>query len=255
MYVNAISVTRAGGGGATCYHVYYHGNGAESGYVSDTTSYANSASATILDYNDSRYPLTKAGYTFQGWATSADGAVAKTAGQTVTISSADVHYYAVWAVAAPTYDITNGNPSHGTIAITDGSSAITSAEENATVHISATPADGYSFTSWSVTKDAGGSVDVATSSSTNPTTFTMPAEAVTVTATFSPNTYTVTYNLNGASWASSAGVASYTVGTGATLPVAGDMTNIGYTFGGWYANSGLTGSAVTEITTSEYGNK
>lgn len=253
-FVSARIETTSGGGG-TCYHVYYHGNGAESGFVSDTTSYANSASATILDYNDSRYPLTKAGYIFQGWATSADGAVAKTAGQTVTISSADVHYYAVWAVAAPTYDITNGNPSHGTIAITDGSSAITSAEENATVHISATPADGYSFTSWSVTKDAGGSVDVATSSSTNPTTFTMPAEAVTVTATFSPNTYTVTYNLNGASWASSAGVASYTVGTGATLPVAGDMTNIGYTFGGWYANSGLTGSAVTEITTSDYGNK
>lgn len=250
------SLTSTGGGGGTCYHVYYHGNGAESGYVSDTTSYANSASATILDYNDSRYPLTKAGYTFQGWATSADGAVAKTAGQTVTISSADVHYYAVWAVAAPTYDITNGNPSHGTIAITDGSSAITSAEENATVHISATPADGYSFTSWSVTKDAGGSVDVATSSSTNPTTFTMPAEAVTVTATFSPNTYTVTYNLNGASWASSAGVASYTVGTGATLPVAGDMTNIGYTFGGWYANSDLsTGGVKTSISTSDFGNK
>lgn len=253
-FVSARIETTSGGGG-TCYHVYYHGNGAESGFVSDTTSYANSASATILDYNDSRYPLTKAGYIFQGWATSADGAVAKTAGQTVTISSADVHYYAVWAVAAPTYDITNGNPSHGTIAITDGSSAITSAEENATVHISATPADGYSFTSWSVTKDAGGSVGVATSSSTNPTTFTMPAEAVTVTATFSPNTYTVTYNLNGASWASSAGVASYTVGTGATLPVAGDMTNIGYTFGGWYDNSGLTGSAVTEITTSDYGDK
>lgn len=254
MRLHGITIQRSGGSG-TCYHVYYHGNGAESGFVSDTTSYANSATATVLDYNDSRYPLTKAGYTFQGWATSADGAVAKTAGQTVTISSADVHYYAVWAVAAPTYDITNGNPSHGTIAITDGSSAITSAEENATVHISATPADGYSFGSWSVTKDAGGSVDVATSSSTNPTTFTMPAEAVTVTATFSPNTYTVTYNLNGASWASSAGVASYTVGTGATLPVAGDMTNIGYTFGGWYANSGLTGSAVTEITTSDYGNK
>ena len=254
-YVESVVITQEGGSG-TCYHVYYHGNGAESGFVSDTTSYANSATATILDYDDSRYPLTKAGYTFQGWATSADGAVAKTAGQTVTISSADVHYYAVWAVAAPTYDITNGNPSHGTIAITDGSSAITSAEENATVHISATPADGYSFTSWSVTKDAGGSVDVATSSSTNPTTFTMPAEAVTVTATFSPNTYTITYNLNGASWAGGySAPANYTVGTGATLPVAGDMTNIGYTFGGWYDNSGLTGSAVTEITTSDYGDK
>ena len=155
------------------------------------------------------------------------------------------------------YDITNGDPSHGTIAITDGSSAITSAEENATVHISATPADGYSFDSWNVTKDASGDpVSVATSSSTNPTTFTMPAEAVTVDATFTPNTYTITYNLNGASWAGGySAPSSYTVGTGATLPVVSNMTNVGYTFGGWYANSGLTGAAVTSVSTSDYGNK
>ena len=153
------------------------------------------------------------------------------------------------------YAITNGEPSHGTIAITDGSSAITTAEEDATVHIEATPADGYSFGEWTVTKDAGGSIDVATSSSTNPTTFSMPGEDVTVTASFTPNTYTITYNLNGASWASSAGVASYTVGTGATLPISSNMTNTGYTFGGWYDNSGLTGSSVTAISTSDYGNK
>lgn len=66
--------------------------------------------------------------------------------------------------------------------------------------------------------------------------------------------YNITYHLNGASWVS-AGAATYTSGVGYTLPVAGDMSNPGYTFGGWYDNSGLTGSAVTEITTSDYGNK
>ncbi len=89
-----------GGGSGTCYHVYYHGNGAESGFVSDTTSYADDAKATVLGYNDSRYPLTKDGYDFQGWATSADGAVAYTAGEKITIDGADVHLYAKWATAS-----------------------------------------------------------------------------------------------------------------------------------------------------------
>lgn len=105
--------------------------------------------------------------------------------------------------------------------------------------------NGYTFAGWS-----DGSTDYEAGDK-----FDMPAEDVTLTAQWTPNTYDITYNLNGASWASSAGVAEYTVGTGATLPLAGAMTNTGYTFGGWYDNSGLTGSAVTEITTSDYGNK
>ncbi len=75
-------------------------------------------------------------------------------------------------------------------------------------------------------------------------------------AKWTANNYTITYHLNGASWASSAGVAEYTCGTGATLPVAGDMTNTGYTFGGWFADDDLkTGGVKTEVGTSEYGNK
>ena len=151
------------------------------------------------------------------------------------------------------YDIAT-SATNGSIAVTvDGESA-SSAEEDATVTITATPDNGYSFSSWTVTDKDEGSVDV-TSATTNPTTFTMPAKDVTVSATFSPNTYTITYHLNGASWASSAGVASYTVGTGATLPLVGAMTNVGYTFDGWKDNSSLTGSSVTSIGTSEYGNK
>lgn len=96
-YIDSLKVYSSTTGGSTCYHVYYHGNGAESGYVNDTVSYTAGSKATVLNYNYGRYPLTKDGYDFQGWATSADGAVAYTAGEKIDITSADVDLYAVWA--------------------------------------------------------------------------------------------------------------------------------------------------------------
>jgi len=67
--------------------------------------------------------------------------------------------------------------------------------------------------------------------------------------------YNITYHLNGASWVNE-GEATYTSGVGYTLPVAGDMSNPGYSFGGWYANSDLsTGGVVTAIGISETGDK
>ena len=96
-YIDSLKVYSSTTGGSTCYHVYYHGNGAESGYVNDTVSYTAGSKATVLNYNYGRYPLAKAGNDFQGWATSAGGAVAYTAGQKIDITSADVHLYAKWA--------------------------------------------------------------------------------------------------------------------------------------------------------------
>ena len=96
-YMDSLKVYSSTSGGSTCYHVYYHGNGAESGYVNDTVSYTAGSKATVLNYNYGRYPLAKAGNDFQGWATSAGGAVAYTAGQKIDITSADVHLYAKWA--------------------------------------------------------------------------------------------------------------------------------------------------------------
>ena len=99
-YIDSLKVYSSTSGGGTCYHVYYHGNGAESGFVSDTTSYADGAKATVLSYNDSHYPLTKDGYDFQGWATSAGGSAVYSDGQKITIDGADVDLYAKWATAS-----------------------------------------------------------------------------------------------------------------------------------------------------------
>ena len=68
---------------------------------------------------------------------------------------------------------------------------------------------------------------------------------------FTP-TYTVTLNTNGGT-INAGNVTSYNYGTGATLPT--DVTKSGYTFGGWYDNEELTGSAVTAIADNVTGNK
>ncbi|MDR0927749.1 MAG: InlB B-repeat-containing protein, partial [Ignavibacteria bacterium] len=65
------------------------------------------------------------------------------------------------------------------------------------------------------------------------------------------NAYTITYNLNGGS-----GTMTPTTYSSATLPVTLPIpTRAGYTFGGWYANSGLTGTAITTLPVGSTGNK
>ena len=93
----------------------------------------------------------------------------------------------------------------------------------------------YSFTGWSPA-------------------ITTVSAAATYTATFSstPRTYTVTLNTNGGT-INADDVTEYTYGTGATLPT--NVTKDGHEFGGWFDNDGLTGDAVTTISTTATGNK
>lgn len=86
--------------------------------------------------------------------------------------------------ASPTaYDITVNQPTGGTIGVKVGDAEVTTdnttATSGQTITLSNTPADNYAFTSYSVTKTVGGDAITVTNGS-----FTMPAEAVTVTAVF-----------------------------------------------------------------------
>lgn len=78
-------------------------------------------------------------------------------------------------------------------------------------------------------------------------------ENVTYTAQFSDslNTYNITYKLNDGTNASG-NPSSYTYGT--AVPLAAP-TRTGYTFGGWFTNSGFSGDAVTEIPADATGDK
>ena len=117
--------------------------------------------------------------------------------------------------AVTTYGITK-SATNGTISTKVGGSEVTTAAKDATVTIEATPSTGYSFSSWSVTKTSGGEAVSVTNASANPTTFTMPAEAVTVAATFTINTHaldltstngTCAVTVNGEDWDGSSAIA------------------------------------------------
>ena len=60
---------------------------------------------------------------------------------------------------------------------------------------------------------------------------------------------------NGGKIADGKDVTDYTCGTGAALPGAGDITRGGYTFAGWYEDSVFSGAPVTEISSTDTGDK
>lgn len=82
------------------YSITYNGNGAASGTAPvDSTAYTAYSTAIVLNSGN----LANTGYTFEGWSTTSTGAVAYTAGSTLTVGG-NVTLYAVWT-ANPTYKV------------------------------------------------------------------------------------------------------------------------------------------------------
>lgn len=113
-----------------------------------------------------------------------------------------------------------------------------------TVTLTALPNDGYEFSSWS----DGGNNSTLSSTSTNPTSFTMGTANVTVTATFvesgGATTYSVTYNENGAT-SGSVPTDGNSYEANDLVTVLGNTENLaktGNAFSGWCMNAGGTGT-------------
>ncbi len=149
---------------------------------------------------------TRTGYSFDGWATSLLGSIyghIMVDENTVVTITADQTLYAIWSINK--YTITfNSN----------GGSAVDSITQNYGTAITA-PANptriGYTFDGWDPSLPA-----------------TMPAENLTLTARWSINTYTITFNSNGGS-----AVSSITQNYGTAITAPANPTRTGYTFGGW----------------------
>lgn len=100
-----------------------------------------------------------------------------------------------------------------------------SVQYNSWVRIDALTFDGYTFGDFVVTTASGNTIEVTNNGSYNG--FMMPAEDVTVTATFSVNNYTITY-MDGNSI-----LAQDTFAFGANITPIANPTREGYTFTGW----------------------
>ena len=79
----------------------------------------------------------------------------------------------------------------------------------------------------------------------------MPSKSVTLYAKYKVNAYSVAFELNGGAMTDTA-PESYVYGTTLNLPVP---TYTGFTFGGWFDNATLQGSAVESISATDLGNK
>ena len=125
--------------------------------------------------------------------------------------------------------------------------------ENTQISLTAVPEEGYIFKAWNVynANDADQTVTVTNNQ------FNMPAYDVMVSATFVPDTFTVTFVLNGAQF-----VAGYTPISrywykqqDANLPTAADMEYEGHSFDGWYENANFDGNSWTSVPDTAKSNK
>lgn len=212
---------------AFTYAISFNANGG-SGTMATLTGTASSVPLTSNSLN-------REGFTFSGWRDVANNSY--TNGQTVLIASAvTLALYAQWNPIPYTITYLPNNASSGSVP-TDSKQYTLS--ETATVL--GNPNDlqrpGYSFGGWALNSDGTGTIY---SSGVN---YTVPSSNISFHAKWNANTYTITYNRNGATGSPERAADSYTSGNSpTTLSGKGAMINAGYEFAGWALTP--TGSSV-----------
>ena len=151
--------------------------------------------------------------------------------RTITFTTNHFSYYAVFVSGKPTSAVT-----------VDGGSGSGIYLAGDTVTVKADSKSGYTFAGWEV---VSGGVTLADATAAE-TTFTMPAEAVELRASYTKitsgggggtvSTYTLTFDTNGGSK-----IASVSKAGGTTIDLTGYVpTRTGYDFDGWYSDAKLT---------------
>ncbi len=182
-------------------------------------------------------------FTFLGWNTDPS---ATTALDSLTVTG-NTEFYAIFEASTRTYTVTwldqDGTALstseieyNQTPAYQGGFTAPTKPEDNGYT---------YSFAGWATSANQESGTELAD----------LPAVTgeITYYAAYAPTAkeFNISYETNGGT-INAGQVDTYTYGIGATLPT--NVTKTGYTFGGWYDNSGLSGDAITTITDTQYGN-
>ena len=198
------------------YTITYNGNGSTGGTVPAVTT---GNGAVTLRTNSGT--LVKAGYTFAGWNTLANGTgTSYSAGAAYTLGG-DVTLYAEWTLNTYTITYAPNSATGGTSpADTTGNGTVTLASNSGTL-----TRVGYTFTGWNSAANGTGT-HYATGASYSLT------GNVTLYAEWTPNIYTITYDANTATGGTAPAV---TTGNGAVTLRAntGTLVRAGYTFQGW----------------------
>lgn len=170
---------------------------------------------------------TKKGYEFLGW-TGSNGDVPQTTVTIGRLSEGDRNYIANWQIKRYVLTI---NPNGGTY---DGSADTVTSDiiYNNSITISVPTRTGYIFNGWTLSNN---------DSTLNGTTFTMGEGDTTLTANWTPITYTVTYNCNGGAGSMSSSSHTYDVSKTLTsskcYKVTAGTSGAVYKIAGWSTSS------------------
>ena len=216
------------------YTVTYNGNGFTDGSVpTDATHYANDGSGTFMVLGNMNN-MARTGYIFSGWNTKADGSGINLAPGATSNIYGNVTLYAKWIPITYTvrfhknHDDATGTMSDQTFTY-DATQALTT---------NTFACNGYQFTGWSTT--ASGSPTYTNEQSVSNLGNEQGA-VIDLYAVWSQNLYTITYNLNGGTVASSNPTTYSELNQNITLV---NPTKEGYDFMGW-TGTGLSGATMT----------
>lgn len=198
-----------------------------------------SAGSTSNTYNKKVQLSASAntGYTFKNWTKSA-GTLSSTTANPTTFTMPASNATVTANFTHNTYSVGKAVSPSGGGSVTLGAS---SGYYNDKIKCTATASTGYTFSSWS--KSSG----TLSSTTTNPTTFTLPAANATVTANFTHNTYSVGKAVSpsgGGSVTLSASSGYYQTNIKLTA-----TASTGYTFNKWTATGGTLANANNNPTT------
>jgi uncharacterized repeat protein (TIGR02543 family) len=233
-YTPTSSVTLYAVWEAATFNITYNNNLATSGNPSATSgTYTTGGTAITLAAQSS---MARSGYTFDGWSTVQNDVSTKiTTSGSYTITSS-VILYALWNAVDYTVTYSSQGSTSGTVPADTtfyniGNSAVIKANSGS---LSKT---GYSFAGWTLNSDGSGTVYQSGSS------YVFSSQNITLYAKWTANTYTITYNTNGATGSPSRASDTYTTGdAGLSLPNINTMVKTGYDFAGWSPSA--SGSAL-----------
>ena len=217
--VNGATVTLYAQWTANIYTVDYDSNGGSGTTASSSHTYGVAKDLTPNEF-------VRTGYTFAGWATSAEGSLAYADQANVlnitSVNGTTVTLYAKWTANNYTvaYDSNGGTGTTASSSHTYGIASSLTANGFAKTN--------YAFAGWATS--ASGAVvyadqaSVVNLSSVNGVTVTLYAK-------WAANSYTVAYNINGGDGGTTAS-SNHTIDDAANLTANG-YTRTGYTFAGW----------------------
>jgi uncharacterized repeat protein (TIGR02543 family) len=212
----------------------YTGNGNTGGLVpSETSTYQTNATFTVLGNSGT---LIKPGYSFAGWKDNLG--IDYQPGATYSLANASVTFSAQWTA----------NPYRVFYNLTEATSGAVPTDSSiygiaSTANVRGNPGNlqrtGYIFAGWADNASRTGRIYVSGD------TYTVTTSDINFWAAWTPNTYTITYEVNGATGTPSKVSDSYTVGSDvARLALVGTMAKNGYNFGGWATQA--AGTAISD---------